>query len=103
MRIISLYQFGIFNKTDKVNSLGLNVTITKKEKSVDSNIKSAFLKGNPPKHATFERQYRLLPAPFEVNLYDSSSLFAVKIHAVICRSWKNRVKGRDLYDSMPLS
>ena len=26
------------------------------------------------------------------------SLFAGKIHAVICRSWKNRVKGRDLYD-----
>lgn len=26
------------------------------------------------------------------------SLFAGKIHAVICRSWKTRVKGRDLYD-----
>lgn len=26
------------------------------------------------------------------------SLFAGKAHAVICRSWKNRVKGRDLYD-----
>lgn len=26
------------------------------------------------------------------------SLFAGKLHAVICRSWKNRVKGRDLYD-----
>jgi len=26
------------------------------------------------------------------------SLFAGKIHAVICRAWKNRVKGRDLYD-----
>ena len=26
------------------------------------------------------------------------SLFAGKLHAVICRAWKNRVKGRDLYD-----
>ena len=26
------------------------------------------------------------------------SLFAGKTHAVICRAWKNRVKGRDLYD-----
>ena len=26
------------------------------------------------------------------------SLFAGKIHAVICRAWKSRVKGRDLYD-----
>ena len=26
------------------------------------------------------------------------SLFAGKVHAVICRAWKNRIKGRDLYD-----
>ena len=26
------------------------------------------------------------------------SLFAGKLHAVICRAWKSRVKGRDLYD-----
>lgn len=114
----------------EVKSFGLNVTITEKEKVNESNIKSAFLKGNtkehlllfyanqpisgiadtelikikfevdvnPPKYATFERRYRLLPAPFEINLYDAPSLFAGKIHAVICRAWKNRVKGRDLYD-----
>ena len=53
---------------------------------------------NPPAFATFERKYRLLPIPYEINLYDMPSLFAGKIHAVICRSWKTRVKGRDLYD-----
>ena len=53
---------------------------------------------DPPKLATYEHKYRLLPAPYEVNLYDASSLFAGKIHAVICRGWKNRIKGRDLYD-----
>ena len=53
---------------------------------------------NPPQFATFERRYQLLPSPYEVNLYDQSSLFAGKIHAVLCRSWRNRVKGRDLYD-----
>lgn len=53
---------------------------------------------NPPKGATFTRSFRLLPAPYEVNLYDESSLFAGKIHAVLCRGWKMRVKGRDLYD-----
>ena len=52
----------------------------------------------PPPYAGFERQFRLLPIPYEVNLYDMPSLFAGKIHAVICRAWKNRVKGRDLYD-----
>lgn len=53
---------------------------------------------NPPNYATFETKYRLLPIPYEVTLYDMPSLFAGKIHAVICRAWKNRVKGRDLYD-----
>lgn len=53
---------------------------------------------NPPAYAIFESKYRLLPAPYEVKMYDASSLFAGKIHAVLCRAWKNRVKGRDLYD-----
>lgn len=53
---------------------------------------------NPPDHASFEHRYRLLPSPYEVALYDAPSLFAGKIHAVICRTWRNRTKGRDLYD-----
>jgi len=53
---------------------------------------------NPPQYASFEHKYRLLPAPYEVNLYDMPSLFAGKIHAVLARAWKNRIKGRDLYD-----
>ena len=52
----------------------------------------------PPAGASFEKKYRLLPAPYEVNMYDEPSLFAGELHAVICRNWKNRVKGRDLYD-----
>lgn len=110
---------------------GLNVEIAEKEKTQDSAIRSAFLKGNtkehillfyasdpianeiahnesikikfevdtnPPAGATVEHKYRLLPAPYEITLYDAPSLFAGKAHAVICRTWKNRVKGRDLYD-----
>lgn len=53
---------------------------------------------DPPAFATFEHKYRLLPVPYEVKMYDMPSLFAGKIHAVICRAWQNRVKGRDLYD-----
>lgn len=53
---------------------------------------------NPPASASFERRYRLLPVPYEVMLYDMPSLFAGKVHAVICRAWKSRIKGRDLYD-----
>lgn len=52
----------------------------------------------PPSGAAYELKYSLLPAPYKVRLYDLPSLFAGKIHAVLCRGWKNRVKGRDLYD-----
>lgn len=112
----------------ELSSLGLEFSIEEKEKTQASAIKSAFLKGNtkehilriygsdlninsnevikikfeidtnPPPFATFENRYRLLPSPYQVKLYDAESLFAGKLHAVICRSWKNRVKGRDLYD-----
>lgn len=53
---------------------------------------------NPPPFAGYEKQYRLHPIPYEVRLYDAPSLFARKIHAVLCRGWKSKIKGRDLYD-----
>lgn len=53
---------------------------------------------DPPAYAGFEHRYRLQPAPYEISLYDAPSLFAGKVHAVICRAWQSRVKGRDLYD-----
>lgn len=53
---------------------------------------------NPPEYAGYQTKYRLLPAPYTVKLYDEPSLFAGKIHAVLCRGWSSRVKGRDLYD-----
>lgn len=53
---------------------------------------------NPPELANYETKYRLLPSPFAIKLYDKPSLFAGKLHALLCRGWKNRVKGRDFYD-----
>ena len=115
----------------ELSAYGLHFTIESHEKAIDSDIRSAFLKGNtrehmlifyederiarsvsgnevirvkfevditPPPYAAFERKYRLVPIPYEVNLYDMPSLFSGKLHAVICRAWKSRVKGRDLYD-----
>jgi hypothetical protein len=40
----------------------------------------------------------LVPIPFAVNVYALPDLFAGKMHAILCRKWKNRVKGRDWYD-----
>jgi predicted nucleotidyltransferase component of viral defense system len=52
----------------------------------------------PPPFATTEVRTQLLPSPYQVRLYDLSSLFAGKLHALLCRGWKGRVKGRDFYD-----
>ncbi len=40
----------------------------------------------------------LLPAPFSVKTLRLEALFSGKMHAVLCREWKGRVKGRDWYD-----
>lgn len=53
---------------------------------------------DPPADAIYEFQYRTKPVPYEVCLFDESSLFAGKLHAVLGRAWRNRVKGRDLFD-----
>lgn len=45
-----------------------------------------------------ETKFRMLPAPYEVKVFDESTLFAGKIHAILCRNYKDHVKGRDYYD-----
>jgi predicted nucleotidyltransferase component of viral defense system len=48
----------------------------------------------------FETEEKLLVRPFSfyVNCFSLPSLFAGKLHALLFRKWKNRVKGRDWYD-----
>mgnify|MGYP004510113993 CR=1 FL=1 len=114
----------------EVQAYGLNLTISEKIKTKESNITSAFLKGdtkehillffpnenmknttslknikikfevdiNPPKGVKYDLKYKLLPSPHQVRLYNEGSLFAGKIHAILCRNWSYRTKGRDLYD-----
>lgn len=45
-----------------------------------------------------EFRYRVLPSPYEVRVFDETTLFAGKIHALLCRDYKHHVKGRDYYD-----
>jgi len=51
----------------------------------------------PPGFAT-QTRYLLQPIPFAVRAFVVSDLFAGKMHAILCRRWKSRVKGRDWYD-----
>ena len=53
---------------------------------------------NPPQYGEYEVKYLLNPIPFSVKLFSESSLFAGKLHALLCRAWHTRIKGRDLYD-----
>lgn len=51
-----------------------------------------------PSGGITEYKYRMLPAPYEIQVFDEPTLFAGKIHAIICREYKRHVKGRDYYD-----
>ncbi len=53
---------------------------------------------DPPVEFTTETKFCLQPIPFSVRAYTLPSLFAGKMHALLCRSWGRRVKGRDWYD-----
>jgi len=53
---------------------------------------------DPPADAEYEVRTLLAPIPFQVKLFTLPCLFAGKLHAVLCRNWKARVKGRDFYD-----
>jgi predicted nucleotidyltransferase component of viral defense system len=53
---------------------------------------------DPPPGFSTEVRYLLRPVPFAVKTFSLPDLFAGKMHAVLCREWKSRVKGRDWYD-----
>jgi predicted nucleotidyltransferase component of viral defense system len=53
---------------------------------------------DPPLDFTTESRLVLNPLSFYVTTLSKSNLFAGKIHAILYRSWKSRVKGRDWYD-----
>ncbi|MBM4332440.1 MAG: nucleotidyl transferase AbiEii/AbiGii toxin family protein [Deltaproteobacteria bacterium] len=46
----------------------------------------------------YSREFLLRPIPFSVRAFVLPNLFAGKMHAVLCRQWKSRNKGRDWYD-----
>ncbi len=53
---------------------------------------------DPPGNFQTHSELLLEPLPFSVLTFSKEDLFAGKIHAILCRGWLNRVKGRDWYD-----
>ncbi|HQW78181.1 MAG TPA: nucleotidyl transferase AbiEii/AbiGii toxin family protein [Chitinophagales bacterium] len=52
----------------------------------------------PPLGYKTEEKLLLRPFSFYVKCFTRSNLFAGKMHALLFRKWKNRIKGRDWYD-----
>ena len=106
---------------DEFAIVGREVEIKKKDKKGFGKVESAFLKDNtdvydvsfqtdksikikievdtqPPMNFRTEQKLLLLPHSFMTRCFPLPSLFAGKMHALVYRGWKNRVKGRDWYD-----
>ena len=106
---------------DQFTLVGREVEIRKKDKKNFGKVESAFLKDNtdiydvtfqteksvkikievdtqPPLKFKTEQKLLLLPQSFMTRCFTLPTLFAGKMHALVYRAWKNRVKGRDWYD-----
>ena len=53
---------------------------------------------SPPAGFTTEEKLLLKPFSFYVKCFSLPDLFAGKMHALLFRKWKSRVKGRDWFD-----
>ncbi len=106
---------------NEFKALGRDVIIERKRKTHQTNVESTFLKDDtaiyniqfrterrvkikievdtdPPQGFSTEPKLILLPFSFMTHCYTLPDLYAGKMHALLFRSWKNRVKGRDWYD-----
>ena len=53
---------------------------------------------DPVMKFSYETRYLLAPTNFPIISLQKPDLFAGKLHALLFRKWKNRIKGRDFYD-----
>lgn len=106
---------------DEFKMAGRDVIITKKEKLTLGKVESAFLKDEtdiynltfttekkvkvkieidtqPPLAFDTELKLLKLPYSFMARCMTLPCLYAGKMHALVFRNWKTRVKGRDWYD-----
>ncbi len=108
-------------------TFGINATISEKEKNDNLSVKTYFIKFNLSEcmneyyhdfkvdvneiisiklgietnyleYGNFEFKTILFPSFSKIRTYDIQTSFASKLIAILRRTWKNRVKGRDYYD-----
>lgn len=117
------FSFEPYFKTlrEEFAAFGFEVEITQKQKTATTDIASAFLKKSssiydlqvagqkamkikfevdtdPPLGFATEEKLLIAPYSFYVKCFSLPDLFAGKMHALLYRKWKNRIKGRDWFD-----
>lgn len=117
------FSFAPYFKTLKSEfaALGFEVEVSEKRKTAATDITSAFLKKtssvydltvqgsralkikfevdtDPPLGFATEQKLLLQPFSFYTQCFALPDLFAGKVHALLFRQWKQRVKGRDWFD-----
>lgn len=117
------FSFEPYFKTlrEEFSAFGFEVEISEKQKTATTDIASAFLKKSssiydlqvagqkamkikfevdtdPPLGFATEEKLLIQPYSFYVKCFSLPDLFAGKMHALLYRKWKNRVKGRDWFD-----
>ena len=106
---------------DEFKATGRDIVIIRKEKKKETKVESAFLKDDtavydvkfktdkdikikievdtcPPLGFTTEQKLSMQPFSFMTRCFTLPDLYAGKMHALLFRNWKTRVKGRDWYD-----
>lgn len=106
---------------DEFKMVGMPVEIVKKDKKIFGRVESAFLKEgteaydikfqtrktmkikieldtNPPLCFSTEQKLIMQPYSFPIRCFILPDLYAGKMHALVYRAWKRRIKGRDWYD-----
>lgn len=106
---------------DQFAMVGRTVAITKKDKKAFGKVESAFLKDStdvynlafqteksikvkievdtePPLKFATEQKLLVEPKSFMTRCVSLPDLYAGKMHALLFRAWKSRIKGRDWYD-----
>jgi len=119
----AVFSFAPYFKTlrEEFAAFGFEVELAEKHKTATSDIASAFLKKtssiydltlvgqktlkiklevdtDPPLGFATEAKLLIQPYSFYVKCFALPDLFAGKMHALLFREWKNRVKGRDWFD-----
>jgi len=97
------HQTAILSAFLKTNTMNLLLSVQGHYKKRDLHPESKIrikmeVDTDPPLGFTLDTHVVLNPIPFNVVTFDKSDLFAGKLHAALCRGWKQRVKGRDWYD-----